>query len=387
VGLTRRSAGLRVRLLLTLFGASMLVGGALVAALVGLMSGALGSGAAAFGSQAIGIVGGAMLALVVLLAWLLDRQLVAPLTRVDAALDRVSGAGSAEPLLPEGADLIGRVAPAINRLEQRLGEERQRVRAQIAALEKANADLRTAREHAARAERLASVGRLAAGVAHEVGNPMTAVIGFLALLRDRLSQGKDAIEYVDRIEREAARIDRILRDLLALARPADRLRPVDVHRCATQAALLVRAQPTWPPGTEVQVAFPPGLANVAADEHYVVQMLVNLLVNAAKASARTIRLSGRAEEATVIVEVLDDGRGLPEDYAERLFEPFFTTAAPGAGTGLGLALCHATMERFGGSIEARPAPGGKGAALVLRFPVWTEQAAAVPEGAERRKPF
>ena len=95
---------------------------------------------------------------------------------------------------------------------------------------------------------------------------MTAVIGFLALLRDRLSQGKDAVEYVDRIEREAARIDRILRDLLALARPADRLRPVDVQRCATQAALLVRAQPTWPSGTDVQVAFPPGLPSVAAEK-------------------------------------------------------------------------------------------------------------------------
>jgi len=366
-----------VRLWLTLVGAIMLIGGALVVALVGLVSDEMGpSAGAVLGRRAVLIVGAAMVALLALLAWLLDRQLVSPLARVDAALDRVSGAGGQEPLLPEGADLIGRVAPAINRLEQRLGEERQRVRAQIAALEKANEDLRTAREHAARAERLASVGRLAAGVAHEVGNPMTAVIGFLSLLRDRLSQGKDAIEYVDRIEREAGRIDRILRDLLALARPADRLRPVDVQRCATQAALLVRSQPTWPGETAVQVSFPAGLANVAADEHYVVQMLVNLLVNAAKAGARTIRVSGRREEAVVVVEVVDDGRGLPEDYAERLFEPFFTTAAPGEGTGLGLALCHATMERFGGSIEAHPAPGGKGAAFVLRFPTWTEPAPA-----------
>ena len=351
----------------------MLIGGALVVALLGSVSEELGGHAsAAFGLRAIAMVGGAMAALVVLLAWLLDRQLVSPLTRVDAALDHVSGAGT-EPLLPEGADLIGRVAPAINRLEQRLGEERQRVRAQIAALEKANEDLRTAREHAARVERLASVGRLAAGVAHEVGNPMTAVIGFLALLRDRLSKGKDGVEYVDRIEREAARIDRILRDLLALARPSDRLARIDIQRSASQAAALVRAQPTWPAETEVQVAIPQGLPGAAADEHYVVQMLVNLMVNAAKAGARTIRVTARQEEASVLVEVVDDGRGLPEGHAERLFEPFFTTAAPGEGTGLGLALCHATMERFGGSIEAHPAPSGKGAAFVLRFRVWTER--------------
>jgi signal transduction histidine kinase len=375
--LTRRSAGLRVKLLLTLIGAAMLIGGALVVALLGGASEVMdGRASAAFGLRAIWIVAAGMAALVVLLAWLLDRQLVSPLARVDAALDRVSGAGGTEPLLPEGADLIGRVAPAINRLEQRLGEERQRVRAQIAALEQANVDLRTAREHAARAERLASVGRLAAGVAHEVGNPMTAVIGFLALLRDRLAQGKEGLEYVDRIEREAARIDRILRDLLALARPADRLRPVDLQRCATQAAALVRAQPNWSVATEIQLAIPQGLPSVLADEHYVVQILVNLLVNAAKAGARTIRVTARPEEASVVAEVIDDGRGLPEGYAEQLFEPFFTTADPGEGTGLGLALCHATMERFGGSIEAQPAPGGKGAAFVLRFRGWTGQATA-----------
>ena len=377
MGLRRRSAGLRVRLLLTLLGAAMLIGGALLVALLGSVSESMTRAQrAAYGLHAVLLVAAAMTALVALLAWLLDRQLVSPLARVDAALDRVSGAGGGEPLLPEGADLIGRVAPAINRLEQRLGEERQRVHAQIAALEKVNSDLRTAREHVARAERLASVGRLAAGVAHEVGNPMTAVIGFLALLRDRLAQGRDSIEYVDRIERELGRIDRILRDLLALARPADRLRSVDLQRCASQAAALVRAQPTWS-GAEIQLAMPPGLPSAAGDEHYVVQMLVNLLVNAAKAGARTIRVAGRAEEDSVVVEVVDDGRGLPEGHAERLFEPFFTTAAPGEGTGLGLALCHATMERFGGSIEAQPAPGGRGAALVLRFRAWGDAPAAL----------
>jgi two-component system NtrC family sensor kinase len=375
VALTSRSTALRLRLFLTLAGAAMLIGGALSVALLASVSETLGGAAsAAFGMRTIGSIAGAMAALVVLLAWLLDRQLVSPLSRVDAALDRI-GAGGAEPLLPEGADLIGRVAPSINRLEQRLGEERQRVLAQIAALENANAELRAARENVARAERLASVGRLAAGVAHEVGNPMTAVIGFLSLLRERLKQGRDAIEYVDRIEREAARVDRILRDLLALARPPDRLRSVDLQRCASQAAMLVRTQPTWS-GAEISLDMPAGLPSAAADEHYVVQIVVNLLVNAAKAGAGTIRVIGKTEEASVKLEVIDDGRGLPEGYAQRLFEPFFTTASPGEGTGLGLALCHATMERFGGSIEAHPAPAGKGAAFVLRFRAWTGEVVA-----------
>jgi signal transduction histidine kinase len=274
--------------------------------------------------------------------------------------------------------LIGRVAPAINRLEQRLADEHAQVRAQIAELEKANEDLRTAREHAARSDRLASVGRLAAGVAHEVGNPMTALIGFLSILRGRLASGRDPGDYLDRIEREANRVDRILRDLLALARPPNRLAPVDLLRSALQASGVVRAQPSWT-GAAVQVDVPAGFPSATGDEHYVVQVFVNLLVNAAKAGAGKIRIAARETQDVLAVEVSDDGRGLPAEKMDRLFEPFFTTSSPGEGTGLGLALCHATMERFGGSIVARPGEGGRGASFLLRFRRWTE----VAEGAAR----
>jgi two-component system, NtrC family, sensor kinase len=374
VALRRRSAGLRLRLLLTVSGAAMLVGGALAAALLGISGGAIvASARSTYAAHVVAAVAGAMAALVALVAWLLDRLLVAPLARVDAALDRVSGATAGGALLPEGGDLIGRVAPAINRLEQRLADEHAQVRTQIAELEQANQDLRTAREHAARSERLASVGRLAAGVAHEVGNPMTALIGFLSILRDRLTKGRAAGDYLERIEREANRVDRILRDLLALARPPNRLAAVDVQRSALQASGLVRAQPNWT-GAAVEVDVPAGLPSATGDEHYVAQMFVNLLVNAAKAGAARIRITAVETPDAVEVEVSDDGRGLPAHRMDRLFEPFFTTSAPGEGSGLGLALCHATMERFGGSIAARPGEGGRGASFLLRFRRWKEVA-------------
>jgi signal transduction histidine kinase len=311
-----------------------------------------------------------MLLLVVLVSWVLDRQLVAPLGRVDEVLDRVSEAASFGPLLAEGGDLLGRLAPAVNRLDSRLREERARVQSQIEELRASNRDLRAAREEVARSERLASVGRLAAGVAHEVGNPMTALLGFLSILRDRFKQGKDPGDYVERMTREAERIDRILRDLLGLARPSGRdLQPVDLRAAAERARGLLEAQPSWT-GCALELRVPTDLPRARGDDHSVVQVLLNLLVNAAKAGARRVEVEGRAESGVPIVEVIDDGRGLPPEAATRLFEPFFTTSRPGDGTGLGLALCHATMERFGGSISARQRAGGTGTSFVLQFAAW-----------------
>ncbi len=317
----------------------------------------------------LGSVVAGLVFFIALVFWLLDRQLVAPLVRIDAALDRISTEGT-EPMLALGGDLLGRLAPAVNRLDARLREERSRVQAQIAQLQRSNLELRAAREEVARGERLASVGRLAAGVAHEVGNPMTALIGYLAILQERMAKGRDPGDYLERMGREAARIDRILRDLLTLARPPPaQLEAVDLRTAAEGARGLVEAQPTWT-GAALTVRVPADLPPARGDAHYVVQVLLNLLVNSAKAGARHVEVAGRAEEGRPVLEVIDDGRGLPEEAAARLFEPFFTTASPSEGTGLGLALCFATMERFGGSIEARPGDGGRGAIFTLRFAAW-----------------
>ena len=302
--------------------------------------------------------------LVTIAVWLLERGVGRRLERIDAALEAVGAEQQGPNLLPEGGDSVGRVGAAVNRLAQRLRDERGRTRSQIEALETANQKLREAREDLARSERLASVGRLAAGVAHEVGNPVSALIGYAALMRERIAQGKDVVGYTERIEREASRIDRILRDLLDLARPPAALQAVDLGRAVAAARGAVAPQ-------HAKVAFetslPPDLPPVRGDEHYLSQVFVNLMTNAARAGASRVRVSARVVDGGVRVEVEDDGKGIPAEVLPRLFEPFFTTAAPGEGSGLGLALCHATMERFGGSIAARNRGGARGALVELRF--------------------
>jgi len=302
--------------------------------------------------------------LVTIAVWLLERGVGRRLERIDAALEAVGAEQQGPNLLPEGGDSVGRVGAAVNRLARRLRDERGRTRSQIEALETANQKLREAREDLARSERLASVGRLAAGVAHEVGNPVSALIGYAALMRERIAQGKDVVGYTERIEREASRIDRILRDLLDLARPPAALQAVDLGRAVAAARGAVAPQ-------HAKVAFetslPPDLPPVRGDEHYLSQVFVNLMTNAARAGASRVRVSARVVDGGVRVEVEDDGKGIPAEVLPRLFEPFFTTAAPGEGSGLGLALCHATMERFGGSIAARNRGGARGALVELRF--------------------
>ncbi|HET7785183.1 MAG TPA: ATP-binding protein [Myxococcales bacterium] len=300
-----------------------------------------------------------ILALVALLAVAFDRLFVRPLVRLDQAFDRLSVESDVP--LPEAGDLLGRLAPSVRRLEERLREERTRVRTQLSELSQSNQNLREAREQAARSERLASVGRLAAGVAHELGNPVAAVLAYSSLLRAAPAPPEIA-EYAARLEREALRMDRILHDLLDLARPRHlELAPIDVSRTVAGAWAHAGAEGSL----ELRNRLPPDLPAALGDEHYLVQVFVNLFTNAAKAGARFVEVRGRPDGERLELEVQDDGAGIAAEVFPHLFEPFFTTAAPGKGTGLGLALCHASLERMGGSIEARPS--ARGACFVLHM--------------------
>lgn len=304
-------------------------------------------------------VGVALGALVALLALAFDRLFVRPLVRLDQAFDRLSV--ESEVPLPEAGDLLGRLGPSVRRLEERLREERSRVRTQLDELSRSNQELREAREEAARSERLASVGRLAAGVAHELGNPVAAVLAYSSLLRAKAGTPETA-EYAARMEREALRMDRILHDLLDLARPRDlQLASIDVARTVEGAWAHAGAEGSL----ELRNALGGDFPHALADEHYLVQVFVNLFTNAAKAGARSVEVRGSVGGDDLAVEVQDDGAGIPAEAFPHLFEPFFTTAAPGKGTGLGLALCHASLERMGGSIEARRS--AQGACFVLRM--------------------
>jgi len=328
----------------------------------------------ALGPQAfIALVVAHAAALLVVGGWLLVRGVGRPLDRLLDAAARLGGQEGLPPLGPpgeEGGPALARAALAVERTAAALADERARLTAKVSELEASNARLAEAREGLLRSERLATVGRLAAGIAHEVGNPLGAIAGYAELARLKLDGGRGdpavVEDFLVRIASETARIDTLVRELLDFARPAPlESGPVRLAGVVEAAARLAAAQGRC---REVRLeligleALPP----VLADDRRLGQVFLNLLLNAGDAMGGRgeVRIAGRREGARVVVDVDDSGPGIPEAVRPRVFDPFFTTKEPGQGTGLGLAVCHGIMESMGGAIEAGPAPGG-GARLRL----------------------
>jgi two-component system, NtrC family, sensor kinase len=366
---TPRRATVRALLLLQL----VALAAAVVALVLGLGLPLLGRGA--LSARALGAVAAlAGLAVVALGAALLFRAVARPVERLLAAAERL-GADAGLPLLGPPGDReppgLGRAAVAFERLAGALGDERARLAAKVEELERANAELARARESLLVSERLATVGRLASGIAHEVGNPLGAIAGYVELARSRVAAGAPAAEVDDFLARmgaETARIDGIVRDLLAFARPAPpALAPTSVAAAVDGALRLARVQSRFR-SVEVELAIPPELPAVVADERRLGQVFLNLLLNAGDAmdGQGAVRIAAERAGDAVEVTVGDRGPGIAPEDRGRVFDPFFTTKEPGRGTGLGLAICHAILASFGGAIAVGDRPGG-GAELRLTF--------------------
>jgi C4-dicarboxylate-specific signal transduction histidine kinase len=297
--------------------------------------------------------------------------------RLLAAAARLHAEASELPLLGgdgrgEIAGALSRAALAFERLAASLATERERLAAKVRELTDANRALAETRETLLRTEKLATVGRLAAGLAHEVGNPLGAITGYAELARTRLPKtpDPDLADALARIVTAAERIDRTVRHLLDFARPSTPLlAPTELAPVVDASIRLARVQARFK-HVDVEVALEPGLPRVQANEHHLSQVLLNLLLNAGDAVSGSgrVRIAARVDGAQVALVVADSGPGIAPADLPRIFDPFFTTKEPGAGTGLGLAISHRIMEAFGGEITARNGESG-GAVFELHFRV------------------
>jgi len=218
------------------------------------------------------------------------------------------------------------------------------------------------------AEKMAAVGQLAGGVAHEINNPLGGILAFAQLMSRDADRSPDDQENLRLITDAAVRAKRIVESLLTFSRrPSEEKGPVDLARVADDALFLLQSQ--LKSGRIVLVReYRPALA--VANANQVQQVVVNLVVNAIQAmggAGRIVVGTGAAGPGRVSLQVADSGPGMRPEVARRAFEPFFTTKPEGQGTGLGLAICYQIAEEHGGSIRLESAPG-QGATFVLELP-------------------
>jgi two-component system NtrC family sensor kinase len=229
-------------------------------------------------------------------------------------------------------------------------------------------DEREVAQRLSNAEKMAAVGQLAGGVAHEINNPLGGILAFAQLMA-REERSAEDVENLRLIQDAAMRAKRIVESLLRFSRrpQIEERSAVDLAGVADEALFLVGPQMK---GARIEVVRAYEKAVALANANQVQQIAVNLLVNAVQALRGTGRITvlvGSAGRGRVQLAVADDGPGVPPEIAKRIFEPFFTTKPEGQGTGLGLSICYQIAEEHGGTIRLDPAVD-RGACFVLELP-------------------
>lgn len=225
-------------------------------------------------------------------------------------------------------------------------------------------------------ERLAAMGQMLAGVAHELNNPLTAILGITELLRDQPGTTDTAKRQLELSHRQARRAARIVQNLLDFSRPAaPQKKPLDVNALVERACQL-HEHSLRRNNISLQFTPSPGLPLVLGDANQLIQILLNLVTNAEQAICE-IRESGRIEidlrnaSDTVAIRIRDDGPGIKPEVLPKIFDPFYTTKRPGGGTGLGLSISQTIIREHRGTIEAAPHPDG-GTVFTVSLPAISE---------------
>ncbi len=277
------------------------------------------------------------------------------------------------------------LSKSLNSMTRRITEDKTKLQDAVNRLEKTNTELNKAQEEIIRAEKLASVGRLSSGIAHEIGNPIGIIMGYLELLKQEDVPKQEKLDYIIRTEKEINRMDTVIRQLLDLSRPlAIDSSVVSVHEVIDDIANVLNVQPLMS-NIELTLSLKAESDQVLADPNQLRQVFLNLVINAADAIAadgekKQGKLEIRSEVSETILDqkkkntksidvlFIDNGPGITKKVQDNIFDPFFTTKAPGKGTGLGLYVCFMIVDSMGGKIKAHSMEG-QGTTMTITLPL------------------
>jgi signal transduction histidine kinase len=353
--------------------------------------------------------------LIIFGSFLLSRVLVKPIKDLVGLTQKISGGDFGQKIEETSKNEIGKLIGSFNRMIERLRDDQESLENYLESLESTNKQLKQAQEELIRTEKLASVGRFAAGVAHEVGNPLGAILGYTSILKKEGIDGEESKDYMKRIEKEIERINKIVRELLDFARPSKfEIREVELNRVIENTLSLLSYQKNSK-NIETQLDLQSDLPLIKGDESQLSQVFINIILNAIDAmpSGGTLQIQTKAHimehlyadrsqriypprrksdpmesnyshlrkhdpfftlltkfskgDRLVRVRIADTGIGIKKEDLENIFDPFFTTKAPDKGTGLGLSISLKIVESLGGEMRVE-SEVGKGTAFEVYFP-------------------
>ncbi|MDD2540127.1 MAG: ATP-binding protein [Desulfuromonadaceae bacterium] len=307
-------------------------------------------------------------------SFVLTRIVVNPINRLLTATEKITGGQYGQKLHVSGSAEIARLATAFNEMVATLITKDHQVTEQMAALENANCEIRQAREESIRTEKMASIGLLAAGMAHEIGTPLASIMGYAELTAGEQPDNAAIQDYARRITEDCSRIDRIVRGLLDYSRPRiSGEENADVRNVVSSVLDLMTQQGVFKQ-LNLNLKIEEELLFARCDQYQLQQVVINLLLNSRDATpdGGTIEIRAGREEAHVRLDVVDSGTGIPHESMKHIFDPFFTTKPPGKGTGLGLAISARIIEGFGGRISATSSIG-KGSCFTVWLPLGRDE--------------
>jgi len=312
---------------------------------------------------------------------LLTRYLVKPLERLIRATEEITDGYLPQGLEPTAGNEIGTLSASLSRMADRLRKDKEQIAKYIKSLEESNIKLKKAQDEVLRSEKLASLGKLAAGVAHEIGNPIGIILGYLGILRQNMNQQQENLDTFKRIENEVMRIDKIIRELLYFSHPGRvSLHPIQINPLIEETASLISHQKRFQ-SIKLELELEENLPFILADEQQFQQVMINLFINAMDAMPNGGKLTitsqtynnnkniftNPSDPTGVKIVIRDTGKGIKKEDLHRIFDPFFTTKEPGKGTGLGLSVSLRIIESFRGTISVDSSPE-KGTTFTIILP-------------------
>lgn len=293
----------------------------------------------------------------------LASKISSPMRTLEMVTRRIAAGDFSETVSVEGTDEIASLQRSFNAMQEKLRDA-------LKDLEMTVAQLRDKQSQLVEAEKLASIGILAAGIAHEINNPLTSILTFSNLMLEQTPEGASQREQLKMMAREAERARYIVRQLLDFARETPlKLVRIDINEPVREIVDSLTAQGLFQ-HIELSVNLAEDLPDINADPVRIGQVIMNILLNAAHAITPPgkITVQTRLAGGSVEVAVSDSGGGIEKAHLRRIFDPFFTTKPQDQGTGLGLAVSYGIMKKHGGDITVRSEPG-KGSLFIIRVPV------------------